>query len=65
MANTSLISFAIGPIGQFAGVFFGQGASYFNYIGSGRFKVNTSAGSIENAMRVVIFPAVDYRLYPH
>ncbi|MEM4439572.1 MAG: peptidase S8, partial [Pyrobaculum sp.] len=68
MANTSLIAFAIGPDGQFAGAFFGQGASYFNYIGSGRFIwVNTGAGSIENAMRVVIFPAVDYRyyLYPH
>ena len=68
MANTSLISFAIGPDGQFAGAFFGQGASRFRYAGSGRFIwVNTGAGSIENAMRVVIFPAVDYRyyLYPH
>jgi len=68
LPDTSLIGFAIGPDGQFAGAYFGQGASWFDYRGSGVFTwVNTGAGSINNARRVVWFPSVDYRdwLYPH
>ncbi|AFA40078.1 putative protease [Pyrobaculum oguniense TE7] len=66
--DTSLIAYAIGPDGQFAGSYYGQGASWHDYLGSGVFVwVNTGAGSIQNAKRVVIFPAVEYRdgLYPH
>jgi len=66
--DTSLIGFALGPDGQFAGAYFGQGASWFSHLGSGIFTwVNTGAGSIDNARRVVWFPAIDYRnwLYPH
>jgi hypothetical protein len=66
--DTSLIGFAVGPDGQFAGAYFGQGASYFDYLGSGVFQwVNTGAGSIDVAKRVVWFPGVNYRnwLYPH
>ncbi|WP_258870611.1 hypothetical protein [Pyrobaculum aerophilum] len=66
--DTSLIAYALGPDGQFAGVFYGQGASLHYHLGSGVFEwSNTGAGSIQNARRVVIFPAVEYRywLYPH
>jgi len=65
--DTSLIGFAVGPDGQFAGAYFGQGASWFDYLGAGRFVwINTGAGSIMNARRIVWFPSVDYRdwLYP-
>jgi hypothetical protein len=68
LPDTSLIGFAVGHDGQFAGAYFGQGASWFDYRGSGVFTwVNTGAGSIDNARRVVWFPSVDYRnwLYPH
>jgi subtilisin family serine protease len=68
LPDTSLIGFAVGPDGQFAGAYFGQGASWFRYLGGGVFMwVNTGAGSMDNARRVVWFPSVDYRdwLYPH
>jgi subtilisin family serine protease len=68
LPDTSLIGFAIGPDGQFAGAFFGEGASWFRYMGGGTFAwVGTGAGSIQNARRFVFFPAIDYRywLYPH
>jgi len=67
LSDTSSIGFAAGPDGQFAGAYLGQGASWFDYRGSGVFTwVNTGAGSINNARRVVWFPSVDYRdwLYP-
>ncbi|MEM0464171.1 S8 family serine peptidase [Pyrobaculum sp.] len=66
--DTSLIVYALGPDGEFAGIFFGQGASWHDYLGSGTFVwYNTGAGSMQNAKRVVIFPAIEYRygLYPH
>lgn len=66
--DTSLIAYAIGSDGQFAGAYYGQGASWHDYLGSGVFVwVNTGAGSIQNARRIVIFPAIEYRywLYPH
>jgi len=68
LPDTSLIGFAVGPDGQFAGAYFGQGSSWFGHLGYGRFLwINTGAGSIDNAKRVVWFPSVDYRnwLYPH
>ena len=68
LPDTSLVGFAVGPDGQFAGAYFGQGASWIDYRGGGVFAlVNTDAGSIDNARRVVWFPSVDYRnwLYPH
>jgi hypothetical protein len=66
--NTSLIGFALGPNGMFAGVYFGEGASLFLYNGSGIFTwINTGAPGQPNAKRIVFFPAVNYRdwLYPH
>ncbi|MGC8988008.1 S8 family serine peptidase [Infirmifilum sp.] len=68
LPDTSLIGFAVGPDGQFAGGYFGQGASWFKYLGGGTFAwMGTGAGSIQNAKRFVMFPAIDYRywLYPH
>jgi subtilisin family serine protease len=68
LPDTSLVGFAVGPDGQFAGTYYGQGASWFGHLGGGVFVwINTGAGSINNARRVVWFPSVDYRdwLYPH
>jgi subtilisin family serine protease len=66
--NTSLIGFALGPNGMFAGIYLGEGASWFLYNGSGIFTwINTGAPGQPNAKRIVFFPAVNYRdwLYPH
>jgi subtilisin family serine protease len=66
--NTSLIGFALGPNGMFAGIYLGEGASRFLYNGSGIFTwINTGAPGQPNAKRIVFFPAVNYRdgLYPH
>jgi hypothetical protein len=68
LPDTSFVGFAVGPDGQFAGAHFGQGASWFRFLGGGVLMwVNTGAGSMDNARRVVWFPSVDYRdwLYPH
>jgi len=68
LPDTSLIGFAIGPDGQFAGAYLGQGASWFRFLGGGVFAwTDTGAGSVDNARRVVWFPSIDYRnwLYPH
>ena len=37
LPDTSLIGFAIGPDGQFAGAYSGQGASWFRFLGGGAF----------------------------
>jgi hypothetical protein len=60
LPDTSLVGFAVGPDGQFAGAYFGQGASWFRFLGGGVFMwVNTGAGSMDNARRVVWFPSVN------
>jgi hypothetical protein len=62
LPDTSLIRFAIGPDGQFAGACFGQDASWFRFLGGGGFVwVNAGAGSVDNARRVVWFR----RFYGH
>ena len=66
--DTMLIGYTLGPDGQFAGAYYGMGASYHYYLGGGIFEwIDTGAGSIQNARRVVIFPSLNYRdwLYPH
>ncbi|MEM2372753.1 MAG: S8 family serine peptidase [Thermofilaceae archaeon] len=66
--DTSLVAYAFGPDGQFAGAYYGQSVSWHEYMGGGTFMWSgTGAGSIQNAKRTVIFPAMQYRsrLYPH
>jgi len=50
----SLVGFAVGTDGQFAGAYFGKCASRFRHLGGGVFVwINSGAGSIDNARRVV------------
>ncbi|MCR8501651.1 MAG: S8 family serine peptidase [Candidatus Korarchaeota archaeon] len=66
--DTSLVAYAFGSDGQFAGAYYRQSISWHIYMGGGRFMWSgTGAGSIQNAKRTVIFPAMQYRyyLYPH
>ncbi|MEM4455672.1 MAG: S8 family serine peptidase [Thermofilaceae archaeon] len=66
--DTSLVAYAFGPDGQFAGAYYGQALSWHDYLGEGKFAwAGTGAGSMQNAKRTVIFPALQYRFgsYPH
>ncbi len=64
---TSLITYTLGPDGQFAGLYYGMGASYHYYLGSGTFLwFDTGAIRYENTKSLVSFPTTTYRdgLYP-
>jgi len=69
--RTSLAIYTLGPDGQFAGAFVGQGASQgaVMYLGGGAFRwVATPVGAMDEYLdtRAVAIPAVNYRygLYP-
>jgi len=69
--RTSLAIYTLGPDGQFAGAFVGQGASWgaVDYLGGGVFAwVANPVGAMDGYLdtRAVAFPAVNYRawLYP-
>ncbi len=59
---TSLITYTLGPDGQFAGTYYGEGASYHYYMGSGRFLwMDTGRYGTANTRSVVTFPLTTYR----
>ncbi len=59
---TSLITYTLGPDGQFAGVYYGTGASYHYYLGSGRFLwMDTGRYKSPNTRSVITFPLTTYR----
>ena len=59
---TSLITYTLGPGGQFAGVYYGTGASYHYYLGSGRFLwMDTGRYKSPNTKSVITFPLTTYR----
>ncbi len=64
--DTSLITYTLGPDGQFAGLWYGAGASWHRHLGTGRFEwYGTGSPTEVNLRRVVTFPAVAYRdAYP-
>ena len=64
---TSLITYTLGPDGQFAGLYYGESVSYHYYIGAGRFLwMNTGIGRTPISRSVKTFPTTTYRygLYP-
>lgn len=65
-ANTSLITYTLGPDGQFAGLFYGGSVSYHYYLGSGRFLWFATGGYAGLNKSVITFPSTRYRygLYP-
>ncbi len=59
---TSLITYTLGPDGQFAGTYYGAGASFHRYLGSGRFLwVDTGRYKSPNTRSVITFPLTTYR----
>ncbi|MDK6027833.1 S8 family serine peptidase [Ignisphaera sp. 4213-co] len=66
-SNTSLITYALGPDGQFAGyIDFGESISYHDYIGGGRFLWTATGGIAGGNRSAITFPSTRYRLinYP-
>ncbi len=65
-ANTSLITYTLGPDGQFAGAFYGGSVSYHYHIRSGRFQWFATGGYAGLNKSVITFPSTRYRygLYP-
>ncbi len=64
---TSLITYTLGPDGQFAGLYYGESVSYHYHLGYGRFLwMNTGTGRIPTSRSVKTFPSTTYRdgLYP-
>ncbi len=62
--DTSLITYTLGPDGQFAGFWFGAGVSHHRHLGTGRFEWHGTGSPTEpNRRMVVTFPAVTYRDY--
>jgi len=64
-ANTSLVSYVLGPNGFFAGYFLGESVSWHRHIGSGIFMWHATGGMGGN-LSTIIFPSTGYRygLYP-
>ncbi|MEM4975591.1 MAG: S8 family serine peptidase [Sulfolobaceae archaeon] len=60
-SNTSLITYALGPDGQFAGGFYGESVSYHEYIGSGRFLWMATGGNAGKNLSAITFPSTRYR----
>ncbi len=59
---TSLVTYTLGPDGQFAGVYYGTGASFHYYLGDGKFLwMDTGRYKVANTMSVISFPLITYR----
>ena len=63
--NTSLVTYTIGPDGQFAGIYLGESVSWHRHIGSGIF-IWHGTGGLYAGKAAVTFPSTRYRdgLYP-
>lgn len=64
--NTSLITYTLGPDGQFAGVFYGESVSYHRRLYGGAFLWVATGGVAGKNQSVITFPSTRYRyfLYP-
>jgi subtilisin family serine protease len=60
-SNTSLITYALGPDGQFAGGFYGESVSYHENLGGGVFLWTATGGMSGKNLSAVTFPSTRYR----
>ncbi|MEM3889686.1 MAG: S8 family serine peptidase [Fervidicoccaceae archaeon] len=64
-SNTSLITYALGPDGQFAGGFYGESVSYHENIGGGTFLWTATGGNAGKNLSAITFPSTRYRYFEY
>ncbi len=59
---TDLVTYTLGPDGQFAGAFYGSSVSFSYYLGNGKFMwMDTGRYRTANTMSTITFPVTTYR----
>lgn len=64
-SNTSLITYALGPDGQFAGGFFGESVSYHENLWAGTFLWTATGGIDGKNLSAITFPSTRYRYFEY
>ncbi|MGC9091201.1 MAG: S8 family serine peptidase [Fervidicoccaceae archaeon] len=64
-SNTSLITYALGPDGQFAGGFYGESVSYHFNLYGGAFLWTATGGTAGGNHSAITFPSTRYRYYEY